>query len=149
MHPIPKGPDEQQRLIDMMAEAVEHHRGVAGFAAVMTERRGSAIGPHGGIMDDVEFDKVLIRMRASSISSYGGKLIIVCTIPDEQWRIARLSAVRGRLPELLEGMVFSDEQDAQEAVFRLRLDQFPARDGMPEHFTPGWKKPGGDNWGPV
>ena len=43
---------------------------------------------------------------------------------------------------------FTDEQEAQAEIFRMRLEQFPEEDGMPEHFNPAWKSPGGENWSP-
>ncbi|MDT5192192.1 MAG: hypothetical protein QOI28_4443, partial [Mycobacterium sp.] len=30
-------------------------------------------------------------------------------------------------------------------IFAMRLEQYPAEDGMPEHCTPAWKARG-ENW---
>jgi hypothetical protein len=51
-------------------------------------------------------------------------------------------------PSFVDGRVFTDEQAAQAEIFRMRLEQFPEEDGMPEQFTPAWKAPGGENWSP-
>lgn len=149
MYNIPQDEAAQQEMLETVRSSVEMLKGVAGFSVVNTERPGSAIEPHGGIQDDMRLDKVLIRMRASSLDSYGGKLIIVCTRPDQEWRVARLSSVRGVAPAFVDDRVYEDEQEAQAEVFRMRLEQFPAEDGMPEHFHQGYKRPGADNWGPV
>jgi hypothetical protein len=148
MYRIPREPEDRQRLSDAVQKSVEMLEGVAGFSVVETERPGSAIGPHGGIQEDMQLDKVLIRMRASRPDSYGGKLVIVCTRPEQEWRIARLSGIRGVGPAFVGDQVFTDEQEAQAEIFRMRLDQFPEEDGMPEHYDPAWKAPGGENWSP-
>jgi hypothetical protein len=148
MYRIPSQAEVRQRMLEAVRTSVEMLKGVAGFSVVRTERPGSAIGPHGGIQEDMALDKVLIRMRASRPDSYGGKLIIVCTKPEQEWRIARLSGVRGVAPTLVDDHVFTDEQEAQAEIFRMRLEQFPEEDGMPEHFDPAWKSPGGENWSP-
>lgn len=145
---IPRELEVRRRMLDAVRASVNMMRGVAGFSVVRTERQGSAIGVHGGIQEDMQLDRVLIRMRAQRPDSFGGKLIIVCTKPDQEWRIARLSGVRGVAPTFVDDKVFTDEQEAQAEIFRMRLDQFPEEDGMPEHFTPAWKFPGGENWGP-
>jgi hypothetical protein len=79
MYRIPGQAEIRQRMLDAVRTSVQMLKGVAGFSVVRTERPGSAIGPHGGIQEDMQLDKVLIRMRASRPDSYGGKLIIVCT----------------------------------------------------------------------
>jgi len=149
MYKIPEDKTVQDEMLETVRSSVEMFRGVAGFSVVNTERPGSAIEPRGGIQEDMQLDKVLIRMRASSLDAYGGKLIIVCTKLDKEWRIARLTSVRGVAPTFVDERVFDDEQEAQAEIFRMRLDQFPSEDGLPEHFHQGYKRPGADNWGPV
>lgn len=78
--------------------------------------------------------------------AFGGKLVIVCTKLEEEWRIARLSGIRGVPPTFADDRVFTGEQDAQAAILEMRFDQYPAEDGMPEHCTPAWKSRG-ENWG--
>lgn len=120
-------------------------RGIAGCSILRTERPGSAIGVHGGIHGDEQLAKVLVRMRAMGIGAFGGKLIVVCTRIEKEWRIGRLTGVRGQAPVLIDDVVFDNEQDAQHAIFLLRLDQYPETDGFPEHFHEGWKRRD-DNW---
>ena len=148
MYRIPGQAEIRQRMVDAVRTSVEMLKGVAGFSVVRTERPGSAIDPHGGIQEDMQLDKVLIRMRASRPHSNGGKLILVCTRPEQEWRIARLSGVRGAVPTFVGDQVFTDEQQAQAEIFRMRLEQFPEEDGMPEQYDPAWKAPGGENWSP-
>lgn len=146
MIPIPQDDSTRQRMIDEIEASVGDFHGVAGFSVLRTERPGSAIGAHGGIQDDVQLDRVLTRMRMQPVGAFGGKLVIVCTKPEREWRIARLSGVRGVAPKFVDDRVFTDEQAAQTEVFKMRLDQYPAEDGMPEHCTPAWKSRG-ENWG--
>jgi hypothetical protein len=118
---------------------------VPGFSVLRTERPGSAIGAHAGIQDDVRLERVLTRMRMQPTGAFGGKLIIVCTKLEQEWRIARLSGIRGVPPKFIDTRVFADEQSAQAEIFAMRLEQYPAEDGMPEHCTPAWKARG-ENW---
>ena len=146
MIPIPGDAATRRKMLAEIQASIEDLHGVAGFSVVRTEKPGSAIGPHGGIVDDVQLDRVLIRMRMQPTGAFGGKLVIVCTELEKQWRIARLSGVRGVPPRFVDDRVFDDEQAAQAAIFEMRLDQYPAEDGMPEHCTPAWKARG-ENWG--
>lgn len=147
MIPIPGDDETRQRMIDEVEAAVADMRGVAGFSVLRTEAPGSAIGPHGGIRDDTRLDRVLTRMRMQPTGAFGGKLVIVCTKLESEWRIARLSGIRGVAPRFVDDRIFADEQSAQAEIFRMRLSEFPAEDGMPEHCTPAWKARG-ENWGP-
>ncbi|MET0454620.1 MAG: N,N-dimethylformamidase, small subunit [Mycobacterium sp.] len=146
MIPIPQDDATQQRMLGEVEASVEDFRGVAGFSVLRTEKPGSAIGAHGGIQDDVQLDRVLTRMRMQPTGAFGGKLIIVCTTPERRWRIARLSGIRGIAPRFVDDRVFTDEHAAQAEIFAMRLAQYPAEDGMPEHYTPAWKARG-ENWG--
>lgn len=149
MIPIPRDPETRDHMIAEVQASVDMMQGVTGFTVGRPEVPGSAIGIHGGIQDDVQLDKVLLRMRAQPIAAFGGKLIIVCTKTDQEWRIARLTGVRGQAPTFIDDRIFTDEQQAQAEIFKIRLDQYPEEDGMPEHFTPGWTAPGGENWAVV
>jgi hypothetical protein len=40
-------------MLDAVRASVDMLRGVAGFSVVRTEKPGSAIGPHGGIQEDM------------------------------------------------------------------------------------------------
>ena len=146
MIPIPQDDATRARMLDQVQASVDDMRGVAGFSVLRTEAPGSAIGAHGGIQDDVVLDKVLTRMRMQPTGAFGGKLIIVCTKLEREWRIARLSGIRGLPPTFVDDRVFTDEQDAQATIVEMRFDQYPAEDGMAEHCTPAWKSRG-ENWG--
>jgi hypothetical protein len=146
MFPIPPPRSEgRERLIAEHEAATEMMKGVAGYSVVRTEAPGSTVDPHGGIMEDWQLARVLVRMRAMEVAAYGGKLIVICTKPDREWRIGRLTGIRGVVPEFVGDKVFTDEQEAHDEIFRMRLDQYPERDGMPEHFSEAWKRRG-DNW---
>lgn len=146
MYPIPPaGSEERRRLIDEHRACIDHMKGVAGCSILRTERPGSAIEPYGGIHEYKDLDKVLVRMRAMNPGAYGGKYVVICLDPDRQWRIGRLSGVRGVPPSLVDDRVFDDENEIQHEIFLLRLQQYPETDGMPEHFHEGWKRHD-DNW---
>lgn len=145
MIPIPADDGTRQRMRREIEASIDDLRGVAGFSVVRTERPGSAIGAHGGIQADMDLDRVLTRLRMQPTGAFGGKLVIVCTAPEREWRIARLSGVRGVPPAFVDDRVFTDEHAAQAEIFSMRLEQYPAEDGMPEHCTPDWKARG-ENW---
>ncbi|MEA2248113.1 MAG: hypothetical protein QOH46_2642 [Solirubrobacteraceae bacterium] len=145
MFPIPPAGEERDRLIAEHEAATRSMRGVAGYSVARTAGPGRASDPHGGIMDDWQLARVLVRMRAMEVHTYGGKYVVICTKRDKEWRVGRLSGIRGVVPEFVGDKVFDDEQDAHDEIFRLRFDQYPERDGMPEHFNEGWKRRM-DNW---
>jgi hypothetical protein len=72
-------------------------------------------GPHG-----VELQSLLNRMRAAPVA---GKLVLFCTKPYQEWRLARLPQRRGLAPEILEGPAFSSLADAERAAFRIRWQE--------------------------
>ena len=96
----------------------------------------------GGVHDDPLLKRVLLRMRGESMA---GKLIIICTEVEKEWRIGRLSGVRGVAPEFVDDRIFTDEQEVQHEIFLMRLDELPETAGMPEHYEEGWKHRD-DNW---
>jgi hypothetical protein len=145
MIPIPQDDETRRKIRQSIEASVHDFQGVPGFSVVRTEKPGSAIGAHGGIQDDMQLDRVLTRLRMQPTGAFGGKFVIVCTKPEREWRIARLSGVRGVPPKFIDDRVFTDEQAAQAEIFTLRLEQYPAEDGMPEHYTPAWKARG-EHW---
>jgi hypothetical protein len=143
MIPIPKpGTPERQRLIDTHWRCIQSMKGIAGCAILECARPGDATEVGGGIYDDPLLRQVLFRMRAQPPA---GKLVVICTKPDREWRIGRLSGIRGVPPSFVDDRVFEDEQEVQHAIFLMRLDELPEADGMPEHFHEGWKR-GAYNW---
>jgi hypothetical protein len=49
--------------------------------------------------------------------------VIVCTRPFREWRVARLSGVRGIPPAFVDERKFSSEAKAMHAVFLLRVEE--------------------------
>ena len=146
MYPLPAaGRPQRHKLFDEHRACIDDMKGVAGCCILRTERPGSAIGAHGGIHEHKDLANVLVRMRAMNPGAHGGKLVSICLEPDKAWRIGRLSGVRGVPPEFVDNRIFDDENEIQHAIFLLRLDQYPATDGMPEDFHEGWKRHD-DNW---
>jgi len=84
-------------------------------------------------------------MRAAMPGNFGGKLVVICTEVEKEWRIGRLAGVRGVPPEFVNDKVYDNEQDPQHDIFLMRLDELDEEDGYPEHFNEGWKRRN-DNW---
>lgn len=146
MFPIPQRDSEaRERMTAEHRACINDMKGVAGCSILRTERPGSAIGPHGGIHEQMDLAKVLVRMRAMQPGAYGGKYVVICTEPDRQWRVGRLTGIRGQPPRLVNDKVYTDENEIQHDIFLMRLDQYPETDGMPEDFHEGWKRHD-DNW---
>jgi hypothetical protein len=66
-----------------------------------------------------------------------GKYVLICRKPHREWSLAMHSGVRGKPPVPVPGYLFTDSEDAERTVFRLRwkqltgqeLDRVPARSG--------------------
>jgi hypothetical protein len=146
VQPIPPPRSEdRERMIAEHRACIDHMKGVPGCSILRTERPGSAIEPYGGIHQHMDLAKVLVRMRAMQPGAFGGKYVVICTKPDEEWRIGRLSGIRGVPPSFVNDKVYNDENEIQHDIFLMRLDQYPERDGEPEHAHDGWKRHD-DNW---
>lgn len=137
-----KGTPEREELIRLHKECVESMKGIAGFSVLKCETPGDTTVLTGGTHEHPLLRRVLLRMRGESVK---GKLIIICTKVDEEWRIGRLSGIRGVPPVFVNDKVYTDEQEIQHDIFVMRLDELPETAGMPEHFTEGWKHRD-DNW---
>lgn len=143
MIPIPrKGTPEREALIAEHRACVDSMKGVAGFSVLRCQTPGDTTVVSGGVHENPVLRRVLLRMRGESVK---GKLVIVCTRPDKEWRIARLSGVRGVPPVFVNDKVYDCEQEIQHDIFLMRLDELPETAGMPEHFHEGWKRRD-DNW---
>ncbi|MDA4087665.1 hypothetical protein [Mycolicibacterium hassiacum] len=141
--PIPgPGTPERERLINEHKECIDSMKGVAGCSILKCDPPGDTTNVSGGIHEDMLLNRVLIRMRAQPAA---GKLVDVCTKPEKEWRIARLSGIRGVPPEFVNDKVYDNEHDPQHDIFLMRLDELPESDGFPEHFGEGWKRRD-DNW---
>jgi hypothetical protein len=140
---IPKpGTPERQRLIDEHKRCVESMKGVAGFSVLECQTPGDTTVVTGGVHEDYLLRRVLLRMRGESPA---GKLVVICIKPDAEWRIGRLSGIRGVPPEFVGDKIYTDEQEIQHDIFLMRLDELPETAGNPEDFHMGWKRRS-DNW---
>jgi hypothetical protein len=146
MYPIPeKGSPARERMIHEHRACINDMKGVAGCSILRTEKPGTTLNPHGGIHEYMDLAKVLVRMRAMQPGAYGGKYVVICTKIDEEWRIGRLSGIRGVPPTFASDKIYTDENEIQDDIFLLRLDQYSETDGLPEDFNEGWKRHT-DNW---
>jgi len=124
----------------MIAEhraCIDSMKGVAGCTILRCESPGDTTEVSGGIHDDFQLNRVLLRMRAQPA---GNKLVVICTKVEKEWRIGRLSGIRGVPPKFVGRKVYDNEQDPQHDIFLMRLDELTESDGYPEHFREGWKR---------
>ena len=143
MIPIPiEGTPERERLIAEHAACIESMKGVAGCSILRCKVQGDTTELSDGICEDKLLANVLVRMRAQPAK---GKLVVLCTKIDQEWRIGRLSGIRGVPPTFVNDKVYDDENEIQHDIFRRRLQEMSEADGMPEHFHEGWKRRD-DNW---
>ncbi len=137
----PKGPDRDRMIAEHKA-CIDSMKGVAGCSILRCATPGDTTEVSGGIHDDFQLNRVLLRMRAQPAKN---KLVVVCTKIEEEWRIARLSGIRGVPPEFVSDKAYDNEQEVQHDIFLMRLDELDESDGYPEHFREGWKRRD-DNW---
>ena len=81
---------------------------------IIDEHRERPIGKHSD-----QLERVLTYLRKNHLEM-GGKYILVCTKPHEEWRIATLSGEPEGAPELLEDS-FPDRYEAEHGLFLKRL----------------------------
>ena len=84
------------------------------------EFRANPRGPHGE-----ELRRVLHRMRTTPLR---GRYCAIVKEPFESWVVGRLSGVRGEPPEVFEERVFTDLDEVEWEVFRLRWKQLTGED---------------------
>lgn len=140
-----KGTPERERLIAEHKACIESMKGVAGCTILRCETPGDTTVVTGGIHEDFLLNRVLLRMRAMNPADGKRKLVVICTKVDKEWRIGRLSGVRGVPPTFVNDKVYDNEQDPQHDIFLMRLDEMEAEDGHPEQYHEGWKRRD-DNW---
>jgi hypothetical protein len=121
---------------------IDSMKGVAGCTILRCKTPGDTTEVSGGIHEDFQLNRVLLRMRGQPAKN---KLVVICTKVEKEWRIGRLSGIRGVPPVFVSDKVYNNEQDPQHDIFLMRLDELPETDGMPEHFHQGWKRRD-DNW---
>ena len=137
-----KGTPEYDRLVKEHRICIDSMKGVAGCSILRCATPGDTTEISGGIHEDFLLNRVLLRMRALPAK---GKLVVICTKVEKEWRIGRLSGIRGVPPVFVDDRTFSDEQEVQHEIFLMRLEEMAESDGMPEHFNEGWKRRA-DNW---
>jgi len=137
-----KGTPEYSRLVAEHEACIRSMKGVAGCSILRCATPGDTTEISGGIHEDFVLNRVLLRMRAQPAKN---KLVVICTKVEKEWRIGRLSGIRGVPPVFVDDRVFDDEQAVQHEIFLMRLDELAEHDGMPEHFNEGWKRRD-DNW---
>lgn len=81
---------------------------------VVDEFMAKPIGHH-----SPDLQRVLNTLRGADVK---GKHCLICTRPGREWRLARLSGVRGKPVKLLD-KTFDNIDDAERYVFRLRWKQ--------------------------
>ena len=141
MYSIPKkGTPERERLIEEHKACIESMKGVPGCSILRCETQGDTTVVTGGIHEDFELNRVLIRMRAMNPGDKPGKLVVICTKVEKEWRIGRLSGIRGVPPEFVTDKVYDNEQDPQHDIFLMRLDELDEEDGQVAQFNEGWKR---------
>jgi branched-chain amino acid transport system permease protein len=74
--------------------------------------------PRGHHSDTLE--RVLAYMRQSSLlTAYA----VICTEPFREWRVARLSSVRGQPPVFVDEQRYNSEAETIHAIFLKRVDE--------------------------
>ena len=97
MFSIPKkGTPERERLIAEHEACMKSMKGVAGCTVLRCKTPGDTTDLSGGIMEDFLLRNVLLRMRGQPAKN---KLVVICTKLDKEWRIGRLSGIRGVPPK--------------------------------------------------
>tara|TARA_Y100001970_G_scaffold165119_1_gene201763 strand:+ start:33704 stop:34144 length:441 start_codon:yes stop_codon:yes gene_type:complete len=133
----PEGSNERGRLIAEHKACIESMHGVPGCTILRCATPGDTTDVSGGIHEDHLLNRVLLRMRAQPAK---GKLLVICTKVEKEWRIGRASGIRGVPPEFVNDKIYDNEQDPQHDIFLMRLDEFSENDGYPEHYHEGWKR---------
>ena len=76
------------------------------------EFRRAPAGPH-----SPELQRLLNVFRGPPLA---GRYVLVCSEPHREWRLARLTGEAQAAVEILEDAVFTDPDEAEWAVFKLR-----------------------------
>ena len=84
------------------------------------EFKANPRGPH-----VEELRRVLHRMRTTALR---GRYCAIVKEPFESWVIGRLSGVRGEPPEIFDERVFTNLDEIEWEVFRLRWKQLTGRE---------------------
>jgi hypothetical protein len=133
----PKGSPERDQMIKEHKACIDSMKGVPGCTILRCKTPGDTTDVSGGIHENFELNRTLLRMRAQPATN---KLVVICTKVEKEWRIGRLSGIRGVPPVFATRKAYDNEQDPQHDIFLMRLDELPESDGYPEHFHQGWKR---------
>ena len=87
MIPIPrKSTADAKRMMKVHKECIDSMKGVAGNTILKCATPGDTTTVTGGIHEDFQLNRVLLRMRAQPAK---GKLVVICTKVEKEWRAAR------------------------------------------------------------
>lgn len=82
---------------------------------VADEFRNKPLGHH-----SPSLQHVLTTFRSAPMA---GKYVLIVTKPHQEWRLGRLTGVRGEAPQPVGEDVFTDRASAEWAVFRRRWEE--------------------------
>jgi len=77
-------------------------------------------GPH-----SPELQRLVSELRFDKFMK--DKYVVVCTKPHQEWTLAQLPGERGKSIRLHEDQVFTNLEDAERAVFKLRWEASTGR----------------------
>ena len=77
-------------------------------------------GPH-----SPELQRLVSELRFNKFMK--DKYVVVCTKPHQEWTLAQLPGERGKSIRLHEDQVFTNLEDAERAVFKLRWEASTGR----------------------
>src|ERR1700722_4284651 len=107
MIPIPrKSTADAQRMMKVHKECIDSMKGVAGNTILKCATPGDTTTVTGGIHEDFQLNRVLLRMRAQPAK---GKLVVICTKVENVCSIRRASRIRGVPPEFVTDKVYDNE----------------------------------------
>jgi branched-chain amino acid transport system permease protein len=86
---------------------------------LIAEHERRPLGQHSDALE-----RILNYFRRQPIPD---KYAIVCTVPDREWRICRLSGRRGVGPAIVDDEVFDSEEKAHHGVFLRRVHDLQQR----------------------
>ncbi len=67
-----------------------------------------------------ELQKLLTMFRGVPMA---GKYVLICTKPHAEWKLGRLSGVRGEPPAIIGSQTFSSRAEAEWEVFKRRWEE--------------------------
>ena len=82
---------------------------------LIAEHKRDPVGIHSDALD-----RVLNYFRRPNLLD---ELVIVCTRPFKQWRVARMTGVPGQAPVFVDERSYNSEAKAAHAVFVMRVEQ--------------------------